>query len=311
MGDGSFTCYTKKELTQMAQAYNRHASAKREHTNTNEEDARIETEHRSKRQIWNALHQRFRAQCNNEFCWTVQPPLRTAGARIARRSFRPAKPSGWTQRPHEWLSNVDILQVLEQYEHAHDDFLFVGPVPIDFEDQRRDNSGQECVSPELCRLNLQNWWNDEIRRVGIVFNLDPHYMSGSHWVSLYADLTRGDVHYYDSYGLPAQDEIRVLMNNLVQQGNRLRGRHGEPFRSTMNTRRHQFKNSECGVYCLHFISQMLEGKDYDEYVTSGMNDRQMNSFRNYFFNPLHHKYSRARDAGQDDDEQRDDKDVAG
>ena len=31
---------------------------------------------------------------------------------------------------------------------------------------------------------------------------------------------------------------------------------------------HQFKESECGVYSLHFIENMLEGKKFDSYCNS-------------------------------------------
>ena len=44
--------------------------------------------------------------------------------------FRPEGPQG----KFEWLSTIDINQVLKQYEEKYADFLFLGAVPIDFDD---------------------------------------------------------------------------------------------------------------------------------------------------------------------------------
>ena len=282
-GRRSYTCFDKSELLELARTWNRSATGG---------DQKIPTRQRSKRQLWNALYRQLGGHCDTEYCWTKHPRLKTTGGKIARNSFRPSRPRAWARKPTEWLSNVDILRVLEQYEDKYDDFLFVGPVPIDFEEMKRGGTRggtRDCVAPELCKLNLQEWWDDRVRRVGIVFNLDPHDMSGSHWVSLFADLSKGVVHYYDSYGLHAQDEIRVLIDSMVKQGSALRHRYGKPFYSTANTRRVQFKNSECGVYCVHFISQMLEGVKYKDYIANGISDKQMNTYRTVFFNPLQGK----------------------
>ena len=274
--ESAFTCYDKKHLLAMSREWNRSSDANR----------RIELTRQTKRQLWNALNARMSDNCSDEFCWSKQRPISAAGRKIASESFRPGTPRSWRKNPTEWLSNVDILRVLEQYEAVHPDFMFIGPVPIDFADQTK--GGKTCISPELCDVNVKKWWKSGVRRLGIVFNLDPHNMSGSHWVALWSDFREGTVCYYDSYGVQAPDEVRKLMDIISSQGGDLRTstRDGESFTTIMNERRHQFKNTECGVYCMFFISQMLDGVPFDRYTRDGMNDAQMNRQRKVFFNPL-------------------------
>ena len=54
----------------------------------------------------------------------------------------------------------------------------------------------------------------------------------------------------------------------------------------VNDIRHQSKNSECGVYCINFIVEMLKGKSFDEYVEDVIKDMQMNEKRDIYFSPI-------------------------
>ena len=38
----------------------------------------------------------------------------------------------------------------------------------------------------------------KIFQIGIVFNLDKHDQEGSHWVSMFIDLKRDGIYYFDS-----------------------------------------------------------------------------------------------------------------
>ena len=37
------------------------------------------------------------------------------------------------KNPQEWLSSDEITDVMKQYEDKYDNFVFLGPSPIDFE----------------------------------------------------------------------------------------------------------------------------------------------------------------------------------
>ena len=54
------------------------------------------------------------------------------------------------------------------------------------------------------------------------------------------------------------------------------------FRTFYNNNRFQFKNSECGVYSMHFIEEFLNGKDFEEIVSDIIHDDKINKKRKIF-----------------------------
>ena len=100
----------------------------------------------------------------------------------------PEHPDDWKKNPNEWLSNVDIDLVMEQYEKTYPEFLFLGPTSINF-DERSSDGG--CVGPDkICHLTLAKLMAMKPlkRKVGMVFNLSRNDQPGSHWVSLFLHL---------------------------------------------------------------------------------------------------------------------------
>jgi len=61
----------------------------------------------------------------------------------------------------------------------------MGPSYIDFDHKLYAN---ECVENSLCNFSLQECIKNGHTKIGIIFNLDDHTKSGSHWVSLYIDV---------------------------------------------------------------------------------------------------------------------------
>ena len=41
--------------------------------------------------------------------------------------------------------------------------------------------------------------------------------------------------------------------------------------------------TECGVYCIHFLNEMLMGKDFQEYINNRISDDEMFQYRNIYF----------------------------
>ena len=62
------------------------------------------------------------------------------------------------------MNTLDIRAVMDQYEEKYHDFLFVGPVPIDFDEKL--NFGQ-CVVDELCKINLNKLNKEGIEKLGL------------------------------------------------------------------------------------------------------------------------------------------------
>lgn len=128
----------------------------------------------------------------------------------------PNKPQSWSKDP--WLSTIDILNSLKQYDDANPDFKFIGPTPIDFDHKLSLN---QCVENDLCNIDIEKLVKDGIRKIGVVFNLDKHTESGSHWVSMFIDLNHGSIYYFDSVGTHPPPEIEILSTRIAEQGNRL------------------------------------------------------------------------------------------
>ena len=50
-----------------------------------------------------------------------------------------------------------------------------------------------------------------------------------------------------------------------------------------NDKNHQKENTECGVYCLHFLTNMLKGIGFKQYLKKPLSDKDIEKFRNIFF----------------------------
>ncbi len=268
--DTEFTCYNHNQLKKIAEDLNKKGY-----------NIKIK---RSKADLWNEIRKSMFNKCNNEWCWINKTNTDLKKDDI----FRPKHPNEWIYNRTAWLSNFDIEDVMDQYEEVYNDFLFIGPVPIDF----------KLVVNELANINLIQLYRKGIRKLGIIFNLDPHDKGGSHWVAMFLDMTnkkQSNICYYDSYGYLPEQEIIDLMTTLIAQGNcgfdgtKCNEEEKINIEPLYNGIRHQFKNSECGMYCIYFIVRMLERKNqtpvecFEKICINGIDDDSMNRLRGSFF----------------------------
>jgi len=262
----NLTCFDKKGLVEITKLWNK--------KNRNQ---KLKLSNKSN-DLWRGLNKKLRKNCVNETCWLKQDFLKNKTEHF-KSYFKPEKPSKWKKFKNTWLTTIDIENVLKQYESSQKDFQFIGPVPIDFD---YEYSRGECIVDELCKLDI-NYLKKKKKKnkLGIIFNLDAHNEPGSHWVALYSDFNLGEVYYYDSYGIFPPDEVKILMERMALQGKKLKGK---PFKLYYNDIRHQYKNSECGVYSMHFITEFLEGKTFKQIIKNRINDDKMNKKRDYFYN---------------------------
>lgn len=139
--------------------------------------------------IYDELKQNLNGSCSNEQCWVGQLVKDSDKKQeLLEQTFAPSAPKSWISNINEWLSSVDITRVMKQYEDEHPDFKFIGPSPIDFNEMIGNN---ECVWPELCNISIKELLRSGKTKIGFVFNTDPHYKSGSHWISMYMDIGQG------------------------------------------------------------------------------------------------------------------------
>lgn len=262
------SCFTIEALRKIADKWNTtHPDMKIEYTMTT-----------TGKSLWNSINNVMRSQCNSEVCWVKQPFIKqTPLQRELLRNFKPLMPKSWEDKPTEWLNTIDIRDVMNQYETKYPDFEFIGPVPMDFDS--KVGFGQ-CVVSELCQINLKSLVEDHKKtRLGVVFNLDKHNEPGSHWVAMFMCWNSGQCCYWDSYGMQPSQEVMTLMNRLKEQGTEM----GKTITIKINNVRHQYKNSECGVYCIYFLTSLLEGRTFESIIRNVISDDRMNAKRKDFF----------------------------
>ena len=99
---------------------------------------------------------------------------------------------------------------------------------------------------------------------------------------MFIDLKRNGIYYFDSYGEKEPTEVKTLAERLLKQAKEM-GKENMEYR--VNDIRHQYKNSECGIYSINFIVEMLKGTKYEDYINTKINDNDMNSKRDFYFSP--------------------------
>ena len=81
-----------------------------------------------------------------------------------------------------------------------------------------------------------------------IYNLEPSYMNGSHWVATF--VKNGIVNYFDSFGMPPfqelVDHVKKKKLILLHQNNQIQN---------INT-------TTCGYFCLYFLNEMNKGTSY-------------------------------------------------
>ena len=262
----SFTCFTKRALINIIKTWNGYYK-----------NNKIDIKKRdSKKKLWSKLNEKLNKKCSNDYCWTEQQFLSESKNNLQKTYFRPKKPKEWDSNEREWLNTYDINKVMKQYEKKYDNFHFIGAVPMDFD--KKLNFGS-CVIDELCNINLKQLVNRGKSKLGIILNLDNHDEEGSHWVSLFCDFDSDNIYYFDSYGYKESKEIRNLMNRLQEQGKEL----NKDINIHINNNRHQYKESECGVYSINFIERLLKNEPFENISNNIIRDDEMFNNREKYF----------------------------
>ena len=231
-------------------------------------------------EIWKKFKHILNDSCDIESCWLKNEAIRQDLDRdILNYTFSPEKPSSWEKKPYTWLNSNDIKNVMKQYENAHKNFKFIGPSPIDYDSEDYYDK-ETCVWPELCKFSLLHHIKNNVNTIGIIFNLDKHTESGSHWCCMFLDLRKKHLYYFDSYGKPIHINMKRLGNDILEQGRRC----NTPLTFIKLKNEHQKKNSECGIYCLYFITSLLQEKhDYLHFENNRIPDDEIFKYRSVFF----------------------------
>lgn len=266
IGTGSRSCFTLEQLKKIASSYNKKYPNNKiiYNSSTRKDD------------LWNAIQQKLSNKCNDtEWCWLDQSFLKTdKDNHNLEKQFKPRGP----KKLNDWLSTTDIDDAMKLYEQFFPSFRFFGPVPIDF----------DGLNTELLELKIARLYKEGKHYIGIIFNLDPHYKSGSHWVAMYVDIPKGGIYYYDSYAVcDLPKEIKKLKNSLIKNMTEFHKSIGSNVKVhyDCNTYRHQYKNSECGVFSMYFILEMLRGRTFKSVTSNIILDDEIRQMRQVYFRP--------------------------
>ena len=260
----SFSCYTPEVLYKMRTIWNKRHP-----------DAMIKT--KNLEEIWMKLGEYMNETCDREACWIKSNLFKNEiEEKEGMEMFSPKSPESWKRNINEWLSSVDILKFMKQYEKAYHCFEFLGPSPIDFDTHVAYG---KCVWEDLCNFKLSDTISRGKKKIGIVFNLDPHYKSGSHWVAVFINCNKKEVYYFDSYGDRCPTDIRRFIRKVENQSQKM----GKKYTYKSNDYRHQYGNSECGMYCLYFITQLLKDASFSKF-NKRIPDKKMENLRYKYFN---------------------------
>lgn len=264
--NNGYTCYSSKSLDKLKNLWNlRHPDVKITAT--------------SPKKIWKALKKNMSNVCSTEKCWLHQEFAKDKiTSEIANYTFAPTAPENWKSNPNEWLSSVDIEAVMKQHEKKMNNFVFIGPSPIDFDVQL---SYGECVWDDLCKFKLEKHIKNGKNAIGFIFNLDPHFKDGSHWFSTFVDLKKKFLFFIDSTGDSMPKQVRVLVDRIIEEAHQL----NIPLTLYENKKAHQRTNTECGIYSLFIILELLYKRKTPQYfMTTRVPDKDMIILRKKYFN---------------------------
>ena len=264
--ENDFTCYSNESLMKLKSLWNaRHPD--------------VVITSNEPREIWESLKGHLKNVCNKESCWLKQHFASTGvDKEMLNYTFAPKSPDDWKKNPNEWLNSIDIENVMKQYEREFPFFDFIGAAPIDFDSPKMYG---ECVWEELCHFDLNISIRNGKKKVGFVFNTDPHYLSGSHWISMFVDLPRKFIFFFDSTGNPPPKEVKRLIKTITQQAKTV----GIDMRYIQNNKHHQKKPTECGMYALFMIINLLRDKmEPEDFIVDIFPDEEMQKFRHRYFN---------------------------
>ena len=267
------SCFSIEDLQQIAKEYN-------EEYQTNI-DLSL-----PKKLLVEELTNKF-TNCQNQFCWLSNSGIKFKNLdekyKILSNTFRPFGPS----LSDDWLSTNNINQVMKQYEQKYSDFNFIGAVPYDFK-----------YIYNIAKINFDNFFEKKIFKHAMVINMDKHNQPGSHWVSLFFDMGKKQIYYFDSNGKYPRHNIRLFITKITKyyyekifdkkvKSIDIKNNDNDILNKIdvqINNIKHQLGKTECGVYSINFIARLLNNESFSNIVNNISKDEDMLNCRKVYFN---------------------------
>lgn len=212
---------------------------------------------------------------------------------ISETALVPKKPESWKKNPNTWLTNFDIDAILDKYDNATKyQYKYLGTKPIDFAEINQN----QCSFDQNCRINIKDIISENKKFMGLILNLDRHNESGSHWVSLFfcidPTLKSYGIYYYDSYSGKMPKIVCQYITDIQKQLYKIYKKKPDFY---TNNVRHQYGNSECGMfsicYQIRWLNYLKKNKNatFKDIIHVKINDKIMTDIRNILFRP-HHEF---------------------
>tara|TARA_Y100000389_G_scaffold103140_1_gene100037 strand:+ start:5996 stop:6871 length:876 start_codon:yes stop_codon:yes gene_type:complete len=267
------TCYTRSQLLKVASDWNK-----------NNSENKIKNYSRlRKNRLWKELSKR-RGINESEWVTKNEKVNEDLNDRLA-----PKVPDEWAKNKNAWLSDIDLFNAMKAYVKQYSKYHFLWPAPIDFGDKTLSG---KCAWSDLCNYSYSGLSKD-YNYFGVIFNTDPHHLSGQHWISMFIDLKNGEICYYDSVGDEPPPEVKKLLNRLEKEGNEYLSskKSKKKIQVKINKNRHQYKNTECGIYSLAFLHHMLSDGNFEKFTENGYPDEEIMKLRAHFFDDTDNIYT--------------------
>lgn len=267
------SCIPLELLIKMAESYNKYNENNNHNNNFIKLDSRLDTLYPDdyKKYLLAEFKKKFDGDqkdwINSKYLELMDEESKD---HLENKVFRPDGPQG----QFDWLSTIDINQVLYQYEEKYPDFKFLGAVPMDF---------AELDYLPFKDLKFEELENEGIKRIGVIFNTDKSYQRGKHWISLFCDFNKGQVYFSDSMGTRPPKEVNTFMKSLESY---IQSKKKLSVDIRYNKTQHQKGNSECGVYSINFILRLLKGKTFEHITKKRLEDHQVNKCRIKYFGKI-------------------------
>lgn len=281
--DPLVTCFTKDQLITIIEVYN---------SDKENSDKIKYRKNMSIPELGQLLQKAMSNRCSSEVCYLKTTPMieyfKTQDNRVKMNYYERFKPELPTDKGNPnnlrpWLSNTDIRRVMQMIQNISDDFVFLGPLPVDFEEVINQMVFDICEK----KNTFQKMYSRGVRRIGIIINLDRFGQSGSHWVTIFIDMSHFNsdpddpwtIEFFDSTGNPPPKRLEKYMNGAKDKLLQI----GGDVEIVINNVTHQKKDTECGVYSLYYIIERLKGRSAQDIFESVVPDDLMYKYRYRFF----------------------------
>ena len=89
------------------------------------------------------------------------------------------------------------------------------------------------------------------------------------------------IFYFDSTSDPPPKEVKKLIKRIVLQGKDLNIIFKKPI---INDVERQMEDTECGIYSLYFIINLIKNKTPEDFLGKKISDKEMENLRKIYFN---------------------------